>query len=305
MRLMNTEIFVNKSNMVHSNTYNYIKTVWVSNKSKVIITCLIHGDFIQSPNNHLSGFKCIKCSIEQRSEKRRSNDFIKKSKSKFGDKFDYERVIYINNSTNVNIECNEHGLIQIIPTVHLKSNTGCSKCSVETTKEKQKLNIDDILGRFYEKHGDRYNYSNINYINYNSKIEIICNEHGSFYQSPKRHLNGSGCPRCIMSIGECEILNILKKNSIKFETQFKFDDCFLKKPLRFDFYLPESNILIEYDGIQHFKPLLIFGGEKSFNLQLEKDKIKNEYCKYKNIILIRIKYDDNIEKKMNELLNEI
>ena len=85
---------------------------------------------------------------------------------------------------------------------------------------------------------------------------------------------------------------MISKN-IKFKREYIFDDCFYNDVLRFDFYLPNYNLCIEYDGIQHFKPVDIFGGEEGFKVQLIKDKIKDDYCKNNNINILRIPYYEN------------
>ena len=91
------------------------------------------------------------------------------------------------------------------------------------------------------------------------------------------------------------IYNIKKKKTFK--------GCKSKKLLQFDFYLPKYNILIEYDGIQHYKPVGFFGGKKEFKETQMRDNIKNKYCKDNNINLIRIRYDENIEERLSFLLD--
>jgi hypothetical protein len=302
---MDTEIFIEKANNIHNHIYDYSKSIYASNKEHIIITCEKHGDFKQSPNNHLTGYNCMKCSIEQRSNKRKSVDFIQRSKIKFGDNFDYSNVIYINNCTNIELICKIHGIFHSTPASHMNSKTGCTKCSIHKTSESQKLKLNDLITRSNILHKYKYDYSKVKYVNISTKIEILCPEHGTFFQSPKRHLTGSGCSKCVSSKGETKISSILDKNNVQYITQHTFKECKLKRPLKFDFFLINNNIAIEYDGEQHFKPLSIFGGEKVFNLQKIKDQIKNDYCKKNNIILIRIKYDENIDEKINELLNEI
>lgn len=94
----------------------------------------------------------------------------------------------------------------------------------------------------------------------------------------------------------------LEEKSIKFETEYRFNDCKYKLPLPFDFYLPDYNILIEYDGKQHFEIINFFGGKKRLIEQNIKDNIKTEYCKNNNIKLIRIKYDGNIIDVLNTMI---
>lgn len=85
---------------------------------------------------------------------------------------------------------------------------------------------------------------------------------------------------------------ILDKIKIKYEKQKTFPDCKYKYHLRFDFYLPDYNICIEYDGEQHFRPIPTMGGNEKFLVTKERDNIKSEYCKQHDINLIRIPYWD-------------
>ena len=99
--------------------------------------------------------------------------------------------------------------------------------------------------------------------------------------------------------------NYLTNNNINFIHQFSFNDCINIRKLPFDFYLPEHNTCIEFDGEQHFKPLKRFGGEQNFIYIQKNDEIKNKYCLEKNIKLIRIKYNQNIIKILeNNLWNK-
>jgi very-short-patch-repair endonuclease len=104
---------------------------------------------------------------------------------------------------------------------------------------------------------------------------------------------GTNCPNCSKSKGEREIKRLLENKRIKFETEHVVNID--NKKLRFDFYLTESNILIEYDGIQHYKPVTLFGGDKSFIKQIENDNLKDKWCLENNIRLVRISYYENIE----------
>lgn len=113
------------------------------------------------------------------------------------------------------------------------------------------------------------------------------------------------CPDCNDSHGERKIKNILNEMNIHYEIEKKFDDCKHKQKLPFDFYIPKYNILIEYDGEQHFRPIKIFGGITKFNKTKEMDKIKTEYATKNNIPLLRISYTrfDFIEEEIKCFLN--
>lgn len=113
-----------------------------------------------------------------------------------------------------------------------------------------------------------------------------------FNQSPNSHLRGRGCPICKLSKGELNIKKFLENNKIEYIPQYRFKDCRDKNTLPFDFYLPNHNVCIEYDGKQHFEPYWCDVDGVSFNLTKKHDGIKNNFCSENNIKLIRIKYDD-------------
>ena len=195
--------------------------------------------------------------------------------------------------------CPEHGVFEQTPNSHLKGQ-GCSMCG-----NNFKSNTTYFVEKVKLIHGDRYDYSLVNYVNNYTKIEIICPEHGLFEPRPKNHLNGSGCPICRESKGEKEIRKYLIKNNINFKPQHKFNGCKDKLLLPFDFYLPDHNVCIEYNGLQHYKPITWFGGEEGFIKQQKRDIIKMEYCKNNNIPLIIIKYNEPIVIKLDSYFIQI
>lgn len=281
-----TKTFIEKSNLIHHNKYNYSLVEYINTYTKVKIICRTHGMFEQTPKNHLRGCNCPKCSSYLKSGRNLTkNDFINKSSKIHKNKYDYSLVVFINTREKVKIICPIHGVFEQIPLHHYQGN-GCQKCS-----NKMKT-LDEFLDKSKQIHDLKYDYSLVNYVDTNTKIKIICPIHGVFEQTPKHHYNGSGCPRCKNSKGESIISTFLKKENIKFIPQKKFDDCKLKYSLPFDFYLPDYNTCIEYDGEQHFKPILVFGGEEEYENLLIRDKIKSDYCEERQILLIRIKYDD-------------
>ena len=142
-------------------------------------------------------------------------------------------------------------------------------------------------------HNNKYDYSKVNYINCKIKVKIICPIHGEFEITPDNHVSKHGCSKCKLSQGELNIIKILEENSINYVNQKKFNNCINKRKLSFDFYLPEYNVCIEYDGVQHFESIEYFGGDKEFEYIKYKDNIKNNYCLSNNIKLFRISYMDN------------
>lgn len=122
------------------------------------------------------------------------------------------------------------------------------------------------------------------------------------------HTQSCGCIRSEnVSTYEVFIADILKENFILYNKEYGFDDCkgVGNKKLRFDFYLPDYNTLIEYDGEQHFRPIEYFGGEEHFNILKQNDSIKNEYCKTHKINLVRIPYTLSRDEVKNSILNII
>ena len=163
-----------------------------------------------------------------------------------------------------------------------------------TIRENEKKNI---INKAKKIHGDLYDYSLINnYENMVKKEKIICKKHGVFYQSMGQHIYSKhGCPKCRESKGEKKIRLYLEEKKILYISQKKFKECKNKRELPFDFYLPELNICIEYDGEQHYKSFEYFGGEEKFLQTLLNDIIKTEFCDNNNIKLIRYKYDEEID----------
>lgn len=232
-----------------------------------------------------------------------TKSFVEKSQEIHQNKYDYSLTIYEKIHNKVKIICPVHGIFEKSPDKHLYANQGCPKCSDLNTANKNRLSKESFIKRSNIIHNHSYDYSLVDYINARTNVRIICIKHGEFNQKPQHHLNGSGCPNCKSSSGENKIKEFLYKNNIKFESQKKFDDCRYKKILSFDIFIEDYNLCIEFDGIQHFKPLELFGGIDAFEETLLRDEIKNEYCRKNDIRLIRIPYHsiDNIQSILSFL----
>jgi very-short-patch-repair endonuclease len=240
------------------------------------------------------------------------DQWLEKANLVHGNKYDYSLVDYLNSKSKVKIICSKHGIFEQVATEHTRGK-GCRKCAYEKNGEACRLDPNLFIKKCKEVHNIIYDYSKVEYINAITKVEIICKKHGSFLQRPDLHLSGSGCPRCMSSKGEIAILSYLKCNDIKFIHQKQFDNCKNKIKLRFDFYLPEQNTVIEFDGTQHYYPTS-FSSDKSKetmdkNLQYnkERDKIKTQYCLDNNIRLIRIPYWKvvNVDKILSKQISVI
>jgi very-short-patch-repair endonuclease/ribosomal protein L37E len=298
---MQKEIFIQKAKEIHIDKYDYSLVNYINNKTKIEIICSKHGMFQQVPSDHLKGHGCSKCGFEKSSKLRNTiaaNNFIKKSLKIHDKKYDYSLANYKNVNTKVKIICPKHSIFEQTPNKHLKGH-GCSRCKIE----KMFKTTDEFIKKAILIHSDKYDYSHVTYLTAKTKINIICKLHGMFEQTPNDHLNNVGCPICKQSHGETKITQYLNKHSIKYISQKKFNNCNgNKNKLVFDFYLPNNNILIEFDGKQHYIANKFFGGNEYLAILQKYDIIKTNYCKDNNIKLIRIKYDEDIENKLNEFL---
>ena len=295
MKKLTTEIFIERSINTHGIFYDYSLVDYIDADTKVIIICPIHGEFKQTLSKHVYRKQgCPECNGGVSYTKKQFLDICKIKHDNF---YDYSLVKYINSNTKIKIICPIHDEFKQIARNH-SSGSGCKKCNNEKLKYNQ-LDTNQFIINSKNIHGDFYDYSNVNYINGHTKVEIICPKHDRFFQKPSNHVNmGQGCPICQESKGERKILHILKDNNINYIKQKIFKSCKHKKHLPFDFYLPDYNLCIEYDGKQHYESVEYWGGEKEFkNIQI-RDKIKNKYCKDNNIKLVRIKYNENILDKL-------
>lgn len=237
--------------------------------------------------------------------KKTTQEFIQECKAVHGeDKYDYSKVEYKNNKIKVCIICPEHGEFEQQPSHHLNGH-GCNKCSYIFRSNNSRKTTKCFIKDAVNVHGNKFDYSKVEYTKSNEKVSIICSIHGVFEQTPNCHLRGDGCPKCKQSKGEFIISNCLNNINIQYETQKSFDG--LKglggKPLKYDFYIPSIKILIEFDGIQHYEIIKHFGGADKFTRQQSNDQLKNDYARDNGYILIRIPFYriDDIPDILNQL----
>jgi len=302
---MNNEEFIIKANKKHNHKYDYSLINYIGSFEKVKIICKEHAIFEQTPANHLFGQRCPKCADIDRINKRLDSKeiFIDKACKIHNNKYNYSLVEYKKSRIKIKIICKKHGIFEQVPNSHL-CGRGCPECAEIIRANKRRLTNEEFIKRANVVHKNKYIYNKSIYVNAHTPIEIECLKHGIFKQQPTNHIdNEQGCPICNESKGEKKINEILDNNNIKFEREKSFDGCRNKYPLRYDFYLPEYNLLIEYDGKQHFEPVSAFGGIKSFNEIIKNDNIKNHFARNNNIKLLRISYKEDIEDKIKILWN--
>jgi G:T-mismatch repair DNA endonuclease (very short patch repair protein) len=188
-----TNDFIKKAQKIHGEIYDYSKVNYINSTTKVIITCKQHGEFEQTPGHHLQKQGCPECGGHV---KLNTKEFIVKSTKIHGETYDYSKVNYINNSTNVIIICKQHGEFKQVPSSHYNNGQGCPTCGRERTRQQLSLTTDDFIKKAQKIHGEIYDYSKVNYINNSMNIIIICKDHGEFEQQPSNHLMGKGCQIC-------------------------------------------------------------------------------------------------------------
>ena len=296
-----TEIFIKRAKEKHGDKFDYSKTEFISNTTPTTIICSEHGEFQMEPRNHLrSKSGCPKCKPNVRLT---NEDFIKKAIEIHGSKYDYSKVDYKNKNSKLIIICPIHGEFEQVARNHIMGGCGCSKCGDDNVSKARSLTLVEFVKKGEEVHNKKYDYSKVKYKKNTVKVVIICPIHGEFEQRSIEHLRGCGCPKCKESKGEKIIREFLTENNINFDSQHKFDDCKNILPLPFDFYLPDLNMCIEYNGAQHYKPVKYWGGKKTLKEIKKRDNIKKQYCKDNDITLMIIRYNEKIENKLNKINN--
>lgn len=194
--------FIERANAKHGHRYDYSQVNFKNVEDKAVIICPEHGPFEQRVMTHLKGFNCPKCGRESVAGKlgHTLERFLQDAKKAHGDKYDYSEVNYKNALSKVKIICPEHGAFFQKPANHVRG-IACSKCSDLIAADKRRLSTEEFIVRARDVHGNKYDYSRAEYVTSHGKVEIICPEHGSFWQSPATHTMGNkaGCPGCAVS----------------------------------------------------------------------------------------------------------
>lgn len=311
-------IFFNYNKYTYHNINNYFKIKNIKlelldenpKRANEILKfkCLKHDIIFERSWNSIKNgsIYCKKCELENIREKRGNNIEYIREKAK---EFDIEIIsdVYINNEEKLKFICNKHknkGIQYKSWGNILTKNNPCIYCSKENHLKKVMKSEEKFIKEVYEVHGDKYKIIS-NYKGSNNKVLVHCNKCGQDFEIKASHLlDGHGCGICTKSKGEEYIKLYLDNKKINNIREYKFDDCIgIKRKLPFDFYLPDYNMCIEFQGIQHYKPVEIFGGLKKFKEQQINDNIKRKYCKNNNIYLLEISYKD-IES-ISEILDKV
>lgn len=295
--------FKKRVNKKHRGKYDLEKVVYKKLTDKVIIVCPLHGDFLQVARNHMKGQGCPKCA----SNAAYSNEiFRKKSEEQHGPTYGYERSVYRGAQEEVEITCGKHGSFFQIAASHWNGQ-GCPKCAGLNLSNEEYIALVD------EVHEGKYLYTATTYMGGKYTITVTCPTHGDFQQKASTHRHGAGCPKCHQPKGERKVAAVLKKLNVQYVPQKTFEDCINPKTgrkLRFDFYLPEQDKTIEYDGESHFSPWRKYWDKEkavvAFQEAKYRDALKDEYFKGQENKFLRIHYKQykQVEKILNQFLGK-
>lgn len=305
--------------------WSFEKTKYIDQNTDVIITCheigrdgKEHGDFVIKPCSlyrKTNVYGCRKCYLE--SITITTEEFVKRVKDKYPQKkWSFEKTWFINWITPVTITCHEidkdgkeHGDFSVRPdTIIYRDACGCEKCFLESLTK----TTEEFIAEYYAKfHNKNISFEKFEYKGCYEKSVATCHdrypngkEHGDFPISPLMLLHGVGCPSCNKSRMEEQTSSVLNKFDIVFVYRCRRDKLPWLGYLELDFYLPAYNIAIECQGEQHYRPIKHFGGETKFKKTVECDQRKARLCEENGVRLFYIRYDENVEEVLTNILTE-
>lgn len=288
--------------------YNLEKTIFNGSNTKVCVICPKHGEYLIRIDSLKRGCRCKKCSSRRYSrtgkEIKELSNIIHKNKYSYPNLDDDEKYT---NDEKIKIICHKHGMFEQDVYSHLRGK-GCWHCGHEKNRESNKRTYESFVENAQKKHNNFYLYVKDSFVNMQEKMKIICPKHGEFFQQPSQHLFGSGCPICASSKLEKDILTSLEKNNIRYIREATSSTLPFLKRYRLDFYLPDYNVGIECQGLQHFKRVDFF--EKKDGERMKRDNIKHELCKKNGIKIfyfsnLGIDYPYDVYEDFDKMLIEI
>lgn len=198
------ENFISKANIKYDNKYDYSEVTYINAGTQVDIKCTEHGIFKRTPQSHLNGSECYKCCPKKSSKQLTQEEFIERCNIIHKSKYNYSLIIYVNTRSWIKIICPIHKKFKQMASAHLYGR-GCAKCS-----KGYKYSCEEWIEIASEKYNNFYDYSLVNYENKESKVTIICPEHGKFEQRAGTHLNEGGCIKCGRKKQASKVMNSLE-----------------------------------------------------------------------------------------------
>lgn len=288
MKRLTLEQVIESFRKVHGDRYDYSLVEYKGKDIDVKIICPKHGIFEQRPNSHKRGQHCRKCTNEW--SRLTMDQFLSLLREEVREKYKFSNLRRKNGKSYVSVECPIHGRFEqrADGAVAGKICRGCS--DIERRKD-----VDHFTKKSKKIHGNKYDYSLVDYEVCRKKVKIICKKHGPFEQTPASHVSGNGCKMCNdKSSYEDEIEFWLKQYNIKYERR----DYSKITPFELDFVLEDYNLAIEVNGVYWHSDLM--GKDRTYHLNKTKKCNKaglrlihifeNEFVNNKNIVLSKISH---------------
>lgn len=304
MRRRTTASFVEKAVSVHGRRYDYSPVAYTRWNEPVTIVCRVHGPFRQQAQAHYRGAGCPRCARIKQTPSGIVDtcSFIEAAKRVHGDTYDYSLCRFRAADVLTAIVCSQHGTFAQRPSLHIGLRNGCPVCA----RENRQLTRDQFLQEVSGLYAQEFDYSLMpSRVTSRMKITVICPEHGEFGVSAAAHRRGSAnCPDCKRSSRfERMIARILDGAGIRFETQWSHPSLRHKTKLRFDFMLPRTRTVIEYNRAFHHKPIQMPGqtledAVRAHHETLVRDEIKNLWAERNRWTLIRLSRPHRISEDL-------
>ena len=273
--------------------YEFLES-YINNKTKIKVKHNKCGHIYKvTPHHFLRGVRCPKC---YGTPKKTDVQFKKEVYDLVGDEYTFLDY-YIDANTKLRVKHNRCGnTYSVLPSSFLRGHR-CPYCYGNLKK-----NNADFKRYIYNLVGAEYKFLDT-YVDSKTKIRVKHIKCGNIYEvTPNNFFTGYRCPYCSSPKGEVAVNKILKSLRIKYEPQKTFDDLRDNRLLSYDFFVPSQSILIEYQGLQHYEPIDIFGGVSQFKLQQKHDKMKSDYAKAHNYNLIAVPYTEDTFSKIKKYL---
>lgn len=257
------DAFIEEARKKHGFKFDYSKVVLNGANSRIVITCPEHGDFTQLAHGHLK-YGCYECNPRK---KKNTDSFIKEAVNFHGDKYDYSLVDYNGSNKKVKIICKEHGVFEQAPSNHLEY--GCVRCGYD----KKLLSNEEFIEKCIDVHGDRYDYSLVEYKGAFEYVSIICKKHGVFQQEARIHQSGHNCQECSRET--------ISENKTKSSEEFIFNakmlhgDLYDYSKVDYKHSGTEVEILCEIHGAFKQKPRDHLGGSGCHSCGIEASRLNS------------------------------
>lgn len=297
--------FKTEVNNLVGNEYTFLGE-YINKRTKILVKHNECGNTYEVlPSSFLKGNRCKKCvaKLVGKNNTKPLSYILDKLYKVHGNEYSIIGE-YKNYNTKVLVRHNTCGNEYLVRPDSLLRGSKCLKCTHGSYKERYLKTTEEFGDNVLELTKGKYELKS-EYKGTYEPIEIEHLECGNIYTTkPYKFILGSRCPICNQSKGETLVENVLIDLDIRFERQKKFKNLKNKNNLSYDFYLPNQNILIEYQGIQHYEPIEIFGGVDSFKIQVKNDNIKRKYAKDNNYNLLEISYEINKYGSIKEVIEK-